>query len=810
MFKNYFKIAFRSLWKNKGYSTLNILGLAVGLATCLVIILYVVDELSYDRFYKNAGNIYRINSDIKFGGANLHFVQTSDMMGQLLKKDYPQVEEYARLYNNSGDKLIKKGDEFIDEMRVAHVDSTFFRVFDLPAVEGDPKTGLDEPNTVVITESVAKKYFNDVHVIGKTLEEKDGQSTKPYKITAVIKDVPRNSHINVEFFFSMKNVNYQWGQLTSHNFNTYLRLRNGTDYKAFQKNFTAYVDKYVLPEARAFMNINSMDEFRKAGNYLEYSLIPLTKIHLYSDYSFEMTPPGNIQYVYIFGAVALFILLIACINFINLSTARSANRAKEVGIRKTLGTERRTLITQFLVESTLTVVISLLIAIVITWLMLPFFNNVAGKSIHINEMLDPRIFVIIVLLPFVVGILAGSYPAAFLSRFNPITVLKGNSNTKYKKSTLRNVLVVFQFTTSIILIIGTIIVYKQLNYIQTKKLGFNKDQVLVINGTGSLGNSAKAFKDDVLAMSGVKSGTLSFFLPVTSSARNDNTYSKDAVMDSKNGIDMQTWSVDYDYIKTMGMEIIKGRNFSKEFADSNATIINETTAKFLGYDDPIGKKIYTFTDNNGSKISYDIIGVVKNFHFESLRQNVGPLCMRLGNERGFASFKIDAAKSKTLITQIESKWKSMAAGLPFSYRFLDDSFNEMYRNEQRIGKLAISFAVLAIFIACLGLFGLATYIAEQRTKEIGIRKVLGASVGSVVNMLSKDFIILVLISSVIAFPVAWWAMNSWLQDFAYRITIGWWIFLAAAAIAFLIAFITVSSQAIKAALANPVKSLRTE
>src|SRR5436190_7031243 len=810
MFKNYFKIAFRSLWKNKGYSTINILGLAVGLATCLVIILYIVDELSYDRFYKNAGNIYRINSDIKFGGANLHFVQTSDMMGQLLKKDYPQVEEYARLYNNSGDKLIKKGNEFIDELRVAHVDSTFFRLFDLPAVDGDPKTGLDEPNTVVITESAAKKYFNDVHVVGKTLEEKDGQSTKPYKITAVIKDIPRNSHLNVEFFFSMKNVNYKWGQLTSHNFNTYLRLRNGTDYKAFQKNFVDYVDKYVLPEAKAFMNINSMDEFRKAGNYLEYNLIPLTKIHLYSDYSFEMTPPGNIQYVYIFGAVALFILLIACINFINLSTARSANRAKEVGIRKTLGTERRTLITQFLVESTLTVIISLLIAIGITWLMLPLFNNVAGKSIQINEMLDPKILAVIVLLPFVVGLLAGSYPAVFLSKFNPITVLKGNSNTKYKKSTLRNVLVVIQFTTSIILIIGTIVVYKQLNYIQTKKLGFSKDQVLVINGTGSLGNSAKAFKDDVLTMSGVKSGTLSFFLPVTSSARNDNTYSRDAVMNSKNGIDMQTWTVDYDYIKTMGMEIIKGRNFSKEFADSNAIIINETTAKFLGYDDPIGKKVYTFTDNNGSQISFDIIGVVKNFHFESLRQNVGPMCMRLGNDRGLASFKIDAAKSKNLITQIENKWKSMAAGLPFSYRFLDDSFSEMYRNEQRIGKLAISFAVLAIFIACLGLFGLATYIAEQRTKEIGIRKVLGASVGSVVNMLSKDFIILVVIASVIAFPIAWWAMNNWLQDFAYRITIGWWIFLAAGAIAFLIAFITVSSQAIKAALANPVKSLRTE
>lgn len=810
MFKNYFKIAFRSLWKNKGYSTINILGLAVGLATCLVIILYVVDELSYDRFYKNAGNIYRINSDIKFGGSNLHFTQTSDMMGQLLKKDYPQVEDYTRIYNNNGSKLLKKGADFIEEQRVANVDSTFFRIFDLPVIDGDTKTALDEPNTVVVTESAAKKYFNDIHVIGKTIEEKDGESTRPYKVTAVVKDIPHNSHLNFQFFFSMKNVNYQWGQLTSHNFQTFLVLKNGTDYKAFQKNFNAYIDKYVLPQARAFMNINSMDEFRKAGNQLDYSLIPLTQIHLYSDYNFEITPPGNIQYVYIFGAVALFILLIACINFINLSTARSAKRAKEVGIRKTLGTEIRTLIAQFLVESTLTVIISLLIAIVIAWVLLPFFNNVAGKSIQINEMLDPKILAVIVLLPFVVGLLAGSYPAIFLSKFNPITVLKGNSNTKYKKSTLRNALVVFQFTTSIILIIGTIIVYKQLNYIQTKKLGFSKDQVLVINGAGSLGNSAKAFKDDILAMSGVKSGTLSYFLPVTSSARNDNTYSREAVMDSKNGIDMQTWSVDYDYIKTMGMEIIKGRNFSKEFADSNAVIINETTAKFLGYDDPIGQKIYTFTDNNGSKTSFDIIGVVKNFHFESLRQNVGPLCMRLGNDRGFASFKIDVARSKDLITLIEAKWKSMAAGLPFSYRFLDDSFNDMYRNEQRIGQLAISFAVLAIFIACLGLFGLATYMAEQRTKEIGIRKVLGASVGNVVNMLSKDFIILVLIASVIAFPVAWWAMNKWLQDFAYRITIGWWIFFAAGAIAFLIAFITVSSQAIKAALANPVKSLRTE
>lgn len=810
MFKNYFKIAFRNLWKNKGYSTINIFGLAVGLATCLVIILFVVDELSYDRFYKNSDRIYRINSDIRFGGSNLHFTQTSDMMGQLLKKDYPQVEEYTRIYNNSGDKLLKKGTEFINEQKVAHVDSTFFSVFQLPVIDGDTRTALDAPNTVVITESAAKKYFNDIHVLGKTIEEKDGNSTIPYKVTAVIKDIPHNSQMNFEFLFSMKNVNYRWGQLTSHNFQTYLLLKKGTDYKAFEKKFDAYIDKYVMPEAKAYMNINSMEEFRKAGNNLQYSMIPLTKIHLYSDYSFEITPPGNIQYVYIFGAVALFILLIACINFINLSTARSASRAKEVGIRKTLGTERKTLIIQFLVESTITVVISLVIALFITWLILPFFNDVAGKSIRLNELINGKILAVIILLPFVVGLLAGSYPAMFLSKFNPITVLKGNTNTSYKKSNLRNVLVIFQFTTSIFLIIGTIIVYKQLNYIQTKKLGFNKDQVLVINGTGALGNNAKSFKEEVLAMTGVSNGTLSSFLPVSSSSRNDNSYSKEAVMNAKNGIDMQTWTVDYDYIKTMGMEIIKGRNFSRDFADSTSTIINETTAKFLGYENPVGQKLYTFSDNNSQKRAFEIIGVVKNFHFESLRQNIGPLCMRLGNDNGLASFKIAAGNAKSLIAQIENRWKAMAPGLPFSYRFLDDSFNEMYNSEQRIGKLAISFAILAIVIACLGLFGLATYMAEQRTKEIGIRKVLGASVGNVVNMLSKDFIILVLIASVIAFPLAWWAMHNWLQDFAFRITIGWWIFIAAGTIAFLIALITVSSQAIKAALSNPVKSLRTE
>ncbi len=813
MLKNYFKIAFRNLWNNKGYSAINIFGLAVGLAACLLITLYVIDELSYDRYNDKADRIYRINSDLHFGGGNLHITQTSDMMGELLKKDFPQVEEFTRIYSNEGAKLIKKGNAFINEQNIAYVDSTFFRVFTLPAMHGNTKTALDEPNTMVVTESTAKKYFGTPDVLGKTIEIKNDATTIPYKITAVIKDIPHNSHFNFDFMLSMKSANYQWGQLTSHNLNTYLLLKKGTDYKAFEKNFDLYKTKYVLPYAQQFIKIESMEEFERSGNRLDYSLIPLTKIHLYSDYSFELSPSGNIQYVYIFSAVALFILLLACINFMNLSTAHSARRAKEVGIRKVLGTERKTLIIQFLVESTITAFIALVIALAIAYLVMPLFNAEAVKSLTMADLLNIKLLPILLLLPFAVGLLAGSYPAFFLSQFRPVVVLKGNSNSGFKKSSLRNVLVVFQFATSVILISATIIVYKQLHYIQNTKLGFNKDQVLVINDTYALNGKVKAFKNEVLAMNGVISGTISSFLPVSSSSRSDNTYSKDAVMDVDNAIDMQTWAVDYDYLKTMGMEIVKGRNFSPEFGtDSTAILITETTAKLLGYDDPINKNLYApageYEDN--SFVPLHIIGVVKDFHFESLRQEIGPLCMRLGNSTGTISFKVAAASTGGLINQIENKWKAMAPELPFSYRFLDDSFNEMYKNEQRVGSLAITFAVLAILIACLGLFGLVTYMAEQRTKEIGIRKVLGASITNVVTMISKDFLVLVAVACVIAFPVAWYAMDKWLADYAYRIDIEWWIFLAAGFTALAIALITISFKAIKAAIVNPAKSLRTE
>ncbi len=812
MFKNYIKIAWRNLLKNKTFSLINITGLAAGLACFILIALYVVDELSYDRYNEKADRIYRINGDIVFGGNNLQLAVSSDAMGAALKTDYPQVEEFVRFYNSNGYRLVKKGSEYIREDNVVHADSTLFSVFTLPAIGGDVKTALNEPNTVVITGSTARKYFGSTNVVGKNIETDENQSTL-YKITAVIKDIPRNSHFNFDFIFSMDNVQYPWGNFLSHNFQTYILLKPGTDYKAFEKNFGQVIEKYVLPQAKQFMNIGSMEEFAKAGNRLEYSLIPLTDIHLHSDRTPELGVNGDIQYVYIFSAVALFVLLLACINFMNLSTARSAGRAKEVGIRKVLGSEKRLLVRQFLMESVLTTFLSLLLALGIVALCIGYFNNLAGKQLSFTTIFQPAYLLWLVVLLVLVGFLAGGYPAFFLASFKPIAVLKGRLATGFKKSSLRSTLVVFQFATSIILIVGTIVVYRQLNYIQTKKIGFNKDQVLVIKGTGALRNNTDAFKNELAKMPGVKATSFAGYLPVSGSARNDNSYSKEAVMDSKNGLNMQTWIMDYDYLNLMGMELLAGRNFSKDFgADSSALIINEATAKFLGYENPVGKKLYTYFQDQFSTrlISYDIIGVVKNFHFESLKQNIGPLCFRLGKADWVTAAKVNTADMNNLLSSVEKKWKSMAPGMPFNYQFLDESFDNMYRVEQRTGKMGLTLAIIAILIACLGLFGLATYTAEQRIKEIGIRKVLGATVTNLVSMLSKDFLKLVLIASVIAFPFAWWAMNKWLEDFAYRINIGWWIFLVAGSIAFLIALVTISSQAIKAALANPVKNLRTE
>lgn len=810
MLKNYLKIAWRNLLKNRTFSFINIAGLASGLACFIMIALYVTDELSYDRFHEKAGRIYRVNSYIRFGGTELNMALSSDPMGATLKKDYPEVEQYTRLYASDGSKFLKKGNDYINEESVVNADSTFFDVFSFPSLAGDTKTALNEPNTVVITESMARKYFNGVNVaLGKTIESRENGSTL-YKVTAVIKDIPRNSHFHFDFFFSMDNVNYGFGNYLSQNFYTYIVLKAGTDYKAFNRNFDQVIERYVVPQAGQFMQVKSLEEFRKAGNRMEYSLMPLTAIHLHSALQWELAVNGSIQYIYIFSAVALFILLIACINFMNLSTARSAARAKEVGIRKVLGTEKQSLIRQFLTESTLTAFISLLLAIGIVWLALPWFNQLAGKQMQVSSLLRPGYLLFLAALPIVVGLVAGSYPAFFLSSFKPITVLKGKPKTGTARSSLRSSLVVFQFFASIVLITGTIVIYRQLNYIQTTRLGFKKEQVLVINNAGVPQQSRESFRDEVAKISGVKSASFAGYLPVSNSSRTDNTWSTDAVMNEKNGFNMQNWSIDYNYIPTLGMEIIRGRNFSRDFGDdSSAVILNETAAAVTGFDDPIGKKIYS-KQQDGSLLIKTIIGVVKNFHYESLRKNIGPLAFVLGDNSWVTAFRVETGDMKNLVAKIGTKYREMAPGMPFSYEFLDESFNRMYREEQRVGEVALTFSLLAILIACLGLFGLATYMAEQRTKEIGVRKVLGASVSNIITLLSGDFLKLVLISFVIAVPVAWWVMSKWLQEFAFRITPGWWVFAEAGLIALLIALATVSFQALKAALTNPVKSLRTE
>ena len=807
MIRNYLKIALRNLLKNKAYSFINIAGLALGLTCCLLIAMYVVDELSFDRFHKNADRIYRINADLKFGGHDYVLAVVSDPMGHTLVKDYPQVKNAVR-FREQGSFLVKKGAENLKETRVIFADSTLFDVFSFPLIYGDPKTALAAPNTVVITESTARKYFNKVDVMGETLLLDDETN---YKITGVIKDIPKNSHIQFDFFLAMAGLEEsKQNNWLSHNFNTYLLLEEGAKIEQLAAEMDKVVEKYVGPMAQQLMQI-TMDEFRKSGNYLNYTFIPLTDIHLHSNRTAELSPNGNIQYVYIFSAVALFVLLIACINFMNLATARSAGRAREVGIRKVMGSLKSSLIGQFLTESVVMALLSLVLAVAGVWLLLPWFNQLSGKEMALGAFVNAAIVPVLLLFVVATGLLSGSYPAFFLSSFRPINVLKGRLSQNAKGGGLRSALVVFQFITSVLLIIGTIVIYRQLNYIQTKQLGFNKEQVLIINDAYALGDQLSAFKEEALRETGVVSGTISSFLPVPSS-RSDSPIFPSPVPDQTKAVATQQWRVDHDYIKTMGMEMSQGRDFSKDFlSDSTAVIINEAAARLLNFDNPVGHHIYNLQNTiDGKMDKYEVIGVVKNFHFESLRSNISPVVFFLASSRGNISFRLNSDDITGTINRIQSKWRSMAAEQPFTYTFMDESFDQMYRAEQRIGNIFISFAILAIFIACLGLFGLSAFMAEQRTREIGIRKVLGASVSNIVAMLSKDFLKLVLIATVIAFPIAWWGMSKWLEDYAYRTEISWWIFALAGVIAVLIALATVSFQAFRAAVSNPVDSLKIE
>lgn len=801
------KSAFRSLMKNKGFTLINVLGLALGLAVCLLIVFYVVDELNYDTYNSKADRIYRINDDIKFGGSGNSYAVSAAPLAAAMTSEFPEVEGAVR-FRERGSFKVKKGDQNVQEHRMIFADPSLFNVFTLPLIAGSSTNALTAPKTVVINETTAKKYFNTVNAVGKTMVFNDSLL---YKVTAVIQDIPKQSHFNYDFFLSMTSLPESKQEAwLSNNFNTYILLKKGASASALSAKFPAFIKNHLGAQLQTIVHL-SFESFEKGGNYFRLGLIPLEKIHLYSNRVAELGSNGNIQYVYIFSAIAIFILLIACVNFMNLSTARSANRAREVGVRKVLGSPRKYLVMQFLSESVMITLIATITAIIAAVTLLPLFNQMAGKELAVDTQTWVWLIPVSIFLVVFIGCIAGAYPALFLSGFQPVKVLKGRLSAGFKGGGLRSFLVVFQFSISILLIIGTLVVYHQLKYIQSKDLGYKRDQVIILQNTYVLGNEGKLLKDEIRRLPGVLNTTMTSYLP-TEGMGNSTAVFQEPTMDAKKAFNPQFWPVDEDYIPTLGMKLVAGRNFSKEMkTDSSAVIINETAAKQLVFTDPLNKLLYVPMDSYAKVVKpLHIIGIIKDFNFHSLRENVTPMLLTLSEDRGAIAVLTKTADLPLLLKQIKDKWKSVSPNQQLNYSFMDNDFDSFYRDEQRIGKIAIAFSAMAIAIACLGLFGLAAYAAEQRTKEIGIRKVLGADISAIVALLSKDFIVLVLVAIGVASPVAWYLMNQWLQGYAYRVNIGWWIFASAGFGALVIAFITISFQSVKAAMLNPVKSLKSE
>ena len=804
MFRNYIKVAFRNLRKNKGYSFINITGLAVGIASCIAILLYVRNELSYDKFNKNADQIYRVHLEARINNHEINSATSPSPLGLTLKHDFPEVSAFTRI-RNFGFPVLRYKDKAFSEEKFYCADSTFFKVFTVKFLEGNPQKALTQPNSVVITEAMAEKFFGSEEPMGKIL---NADHKRDWVVTGVIKSFPKNSHFHFDFLGSISTYadsrNPFW---LSNNYYTYIVLRKGTSINEFQSKLQNDVLHYIGPQLIKTAGI-SLEQLKKNHDSYNFFLQPLTSIHLHSHLEYEIEANSDISYVYIFSAIAIAILLIACINFVNLATARSEKRAKEVGIRKTLGSNKAQLVRQFIAEAVIMSMLAVFLAIIIVEVFLPFFNNVSGKDLNLGIFENFYNLLILIFFAGIIGIFAGSYPAFYLSSFQPVKVLKSESNSN-RKSGLRNGLVIFQFAVTIILFIGTFIIYNQLGYMQTKNLGFNKEQVIVINKTDDLGNQLQSYKEELKNNPEISSVTNSNAIPGDQAG--DSAYrlegtSNDQIHDIK-----QMWS-DYNFVKTYDIKIAAGRFFSREHpSDSTAVVINEAVVKLFNLKNPVGKYLVAPTPDGDRK--FKIIGVTKNFNYESLHQAIRPLLIHLFDNHDFGRFisvRIKPENYQETIAYLQNTWKKYAGNQAFDFNFLDRNLAHLYIAEQRTSKIATTFAVLAIFIACLGLLGLAAFITEQRTKEIGIRKVLGASIPSLLFMLSKEFLKWVLIANIIAWPVAYYVMNNWLKDFAYRININLWIFLLSGLIALLIALLTVSSHAVKAAIADPIKSLRYE
>lgn len=794
MLRNYFIVALRTLWRHRAFSLINILGLAVGLSACFLIFLYVRFESSYDNFHTKADRIYRVVTDVRTPTETGHESGTTGPIAINVKKDFAEVEDAVRL---TGDEfLVHKGDVKFQEKRALLADSTLFNIFDFQLLAGDKKTALIHPMSIVISQSAAKKYFGSTNPIGQQVQLTGAAINAT--ITGVMKDIPENSQIRADLFISMSSARQIYGrpsadsEWTMHTYFTYLLLKPHTSAKTVESKFPA------------FMELHDGPQMKRLQMYEILSLEPLRDVYLRSGRGGYVT--GSITNVRIFSIVAAFILLIACVNFINLTTARSTERAKEVGIRKVIGAAKSQLVRQFIGESILISLLAFSVSLLLCSLTLPLFNQLAGKIISPGIFTAPLDIFCLFALSLGIGILAGFYPSLVLSSFKPVSVLKGSFSSGTRGVLLRKGLVVFQFTISIILIVSTIVVYTQLSYMRNQDLGFSKAQEVII--FTNFDKNKDVFKQSLASIPGVLSSCYSSSVPGKGFVSAYSEVQNKAGDMQKSNIDL--CFADFDFIDQYKLKIIAGRAFSRALPTDTgqAMIINESALKMLGYhspDEALGRKF----DQWGRK--GQIIGVVKDFHYLSLQQNIQPLTMRIESWAwGTISIKVSANHLPSTIKAIESRWTQTIPGRPFEFTFLDEDFNRQYVSEVKFGQLFFNFSVLAIFISCLGLLGLAAYSAIQRTKEIGVRKVLGASISSIVNLLSIDFVKLVFIAFLIASPIAWFTMNTWLKDFAYRIHITWWVFALAGFTSLFIVMLTISFQAIKAAIQNPVKSLRTE
>lgn len=810
MFRNYIKIAFRSLKKQPFFTFLNTFGLAIGMAGGLLISLYIYNELSFDKMFADADRVHRINVDVKFGGTESKMAEVSAPMAAALEADFAQVQLATR-FDTRGSILIRKSstNQNTKETNSTFVDASFFEMFGLDLLIGDINTALNEPNTLILTKTAAEKHFGINNALGQTLLLNNADT---YTVTGVINDMPKNSFLR-DYNVFMAMAGYEDAQSiewTSHNYNTFIKLIPGADINDFQEPLQSMFGTYVIPYAQRFFPGITEEQFKASGNHLNFSTTALTKIHLHSNLDNEMSANSSMQNIYILSFIGMFLIVLASVNFMNLSTAHSLKRSKEVGIRKTLGSTKTSLLQQFLIESGLITFISLILAIFIAIVALPFFNDLAGKAISI-PFNSPSFWVIVLFATLILGLLSGSYPAFFMSRFMPVKVLKGSGEKNIGGGKVRNSLVIFQFAISVFLIVSTIVVYQQLNFIQSKDLGFSKNQVLIVEDVFATGDKAQAFKEEVQQLGQVSNVSISGFLP-TPSYRSNTSFFIEGSTDQENTINMQIWNVDMDYIPTLDMELVAGRDFNERFvSDSTAMILNESAVVILGVEpeEVLGMRLSRNLGQEDAKF-LTVVGVIKDFHFESLRKDIGALSLTLGNSTGSMAVKLKAGDLSTSVASIERIWKNIAPGQPFSYRFMDDAFNTTYEAEQNLGQIFITFTILSILIACLGLFGLAAFNAEKRTKEIGVRKVLGATVGQITYKLTLDFLKLVGVAILVSLPIGWLAMNKWLEDFSYRIEIDIWVFVLAAFLAVGIAILTVSYQSIKAAIVNPVKSLRTE